>query len=594
MGLGSVTKGFKKAGKPFKKIAKGGKQMSKNLKGTTNAITKVGDKTREVMKSKEFQGAVAGAAMGGTSAAAAMGAVAGRQFSNKEKKDKADRKKQKAANAKNGKGGTSGYTDAVETIKAGKVGATNIGDVKETGRTQIRKSAQSNIGVADVDRTRVANAALADQSSLARAGNIGAAGVSKTGAITGATVDTTEQERFRTDQETLAADLQSTAPSAAEMQLRRTTDQNIANQLAIAQSRGGNVASAQRVAAQNIAQLNQQAAEQGAILRAGEQQQRQTLLGQTLAQGRGQDIELAQTQAGLTQQAATTSAQLASQENISEAQFAQQASIADKQLLASENALEAQLEQAIKTGNQSAINSVRAQQANITARRGEITAQLRTQVEQGNQKAEQELVVLQANLDNAIATGNTAAANSFIARQAEIEAEREKLNAQLATQTAIATQQSKDDRFSSIMNFKATKAAAKAQAKSDAKAQKTQLAGSLIAGGAAVIAAMSDERLKENIEDSDISIRQFLNALNPKKYDYKQAGKSILHKNKLIKMNPGKHVSVMAQDLEKTEIGKQMVADTPQGKVVDYAQGLAALFASIANVNKRVNKLEVV
>jgi hypothetical protein len=57
--------------------------------------------------------------------------------------------------------------------------------------------------------------------------------------------------------------------------------------------------------------------------------------------------------------------------------------------------------------------------------------------------------------------------------------------------------------------------------------------------------------------------------------------------------NPeGKVTSVMAQDLEKSKLGKQMVVDGPEGKMVNYGQGMAPLFAAIAELNQRTKKLE--
>ena len=103
------------------------------------------------------------------------------------------------------------------------------------------------------------------------------------------------------------------------------------------------------------------------------------------------------------------------------------------------------------------------------------------------------------------------------------------------------------------------------------------------AAGAAVGAAVfSDERLKENIstERGESILAEFLNNLKPAEYDY---------------INPihgkGKHVSVMAQDLEKSFLGRQMVIDTPEGKMVDYGQGLAFMLASKAYLNVRINEL---
>ena len=48
----------------------------------------------------------------------------------------------------------------------------------------------------------------------------------------------------------------------------------------------------------------------------------------------------------------------------------------------------------------------------------------------------------------------------------------------------------------------------------------------------------------------------------------------------------------MAQDLEKTTLGKQFVLDTPAGKLVDMGQGLAAILASQSYLNSRMKRLE--
>ena len=49
---------------------------------------------------------------------------------------------------------------------------------------------------------------------------------------------------------------------------------------------------------------------------------------------------------------------------------------------------------------------------------------------------------------------------------------------------------------------------------------------------------------------------------------------------------------VMAQDLEKSPMGASFVQDTPQGKMVDYGHGLAAILASQANIHDRLRQLE--
>jgi hypothetical protein len=48
----------------------------------------------------------------------------------------------------------------------------------------------------------------------------------------------------------------------------------------------------------------------------------------------------------------------------------------------------------------------------------------------------------------------------------------------------------------------------------------------------------------------------------------------------------------MAQELEKSELGRRLVKDTPSGKMVDYGRGLGTMLAAIADMNSRVKELE--
>ena len=111
-------------------------------------------------------------------------------------------------------------------------------------------------------------------------------------------------------------------------------------------------------------------------------------------------------------------------------------------------------------------------------------------------------------------------------------------------------------------------------------------------GGSGGASAASDKEaktdIKENKDDASKTISEFMDALKSYTYEYKKGAKQPEGKP-----NPeGEVKSVMAQDLEKTDLGKQMVTDTPDGKVVDYAQGMAPLLAAIAELNKRTKKLE--
>ena len=122
-----------------------------------------------------------------------------------------------------------------------------------------------------------------------------------------------------------------------------------------------------------------------------------------------------------------------------------------------------------------------------------------------------------------------------------------------------------------------------------AQQQQTQ---QFIGGAAASAAMLSDEDMKTNKQqssgDSSKVISDFMDALKSYTYEYKQGAKQPGDKP----TPKGEVKGVMAQDLEKTELGKQLVSDTEDGKVVDFAQGMAPLFAAIAELNKRTKKLE--
>ena len=48
----------------------------------------------------------------------------------------------------------------------------------------------------------------------------------------------------------------------------------------------------------------------------------------------------------------------------------------------------------------------------------------------------------------------------------------------------------------------------------------------------------------------------------------------------------------MAQDLEKSDIGKKAVIETDEGKMVDYSKLLPELLAATAQTHKKVSALE--
>lgn len=107
--------------------------------------------------------------------------------------------------------------------------------------------------------------------------------------------------------------------------------------------------------------------------------------------------------------------------------------------------------------------------------------------------------------------------------------------------------------------------------------------GGLLGGAGSIL---SDERLKKDIKPADDKIQDFLRKAGAHEYEYKDGAKD------LPGAGGGKHTGPMAQELEKSEIGKQMVVNTPEGKGIDFGKSMATLLSAIASVNKRIDSMD--
>lgn len=101
----------------------------------------------------------------------------------------------------------------------------------------------------------------------------------------------------------------------------------------------------------------------------------------------------------------------------------------------------------------------------------------------------------------------------------------------------------------------------------------------------------SDENLKTDKKaegSADFNPKSFLDKLQAYSYEYKQGAKN------MEGAGEGRHLSVMAQDLEKAgPVGQSMVQEDEQGnKSVDYGKGFGAILASQAQLNERLSQIE--
>jgi hypothetical protein len=94
--------------------------------------------------------------------------------------------------------------------------------------------------------------------------------------------------------------------------------------------------------------------------------------------------------------------------------------------------------------------------------------------------------------------------------------------------------------------------------------------------------AFSDEEMKTNIKPADLS--EMVGKLKAKKFQYKQPnGESY---------QDGTVTGIMAQDLEKSKLGKTLVSESPEGKMVDLKKAVPITMAAVSELAKKIKKLE--
>lgn len=104
-------------------------------------------------------------------------------------------------------------------------------------------------------------------------------------------------------------------------------------------------------------------------------------------------------------------------------------------------------------------------------------------------------------------------------------------------------------------------------------------AGGALGGGAL---ARSDENKKKDVSKADFEIESFLSNLVPYKFRYKNPEMD----------GQGQRVGIMAQDLEQSNEGDELVYDTPEGKVVDLEKAVPKILASLGYLNQKIEGMK--
>lgn len=176
-----------------------------------------------------------------------------------------------------------------------------------------------------------------------------------------------------------------------------------------------------------------------------------------------------------------------------------------------------------------------------------------------------------------------AGVNQDMAAQAANLRAQEMASAQDAyTQDLVRQQQSLQNLEGMKSGIAGATQALQAQRNADNAASKQGFIGNVMNAGATIF---SDEKLKKDVKEVDSkSIEEFLSNLKAKAFKYKSPnGESYQN---------GTVTGIMAQDLEKSKIGKDMVSDSDEGKQVDMKKAVPATLAAVADIMKRIKKLE--
>ena len=397
--------------------------------------------------------------------------------------------------------------------------------------------------------------------------------------VTGGPADASQQAQFRGQQQSLAQQLSAQSrgegPSVAGMQLKQATDRNLAQQLAMqAGASGANAAAARRQAANQAGVLGQQAAGQSAMLRLQEQQAAQQQLAGVTAQGRQADIAMATADADRNLRA-----NLANQGvdlDVLKANAAAGNAAAEANLRAElakmgldDAMIQSYLagETGLLTGQQQSLMQQQATAANARAQEAASKSSMMGGLMQAG-----------AAIGSAIATAGPAAAASDI-------------NVKKNIRPLTEEDQKKENKVEAqaVKNKKTLAEALKGIGKAG---QVKDLGGGIASAGDSVAKAImssksaeatSDEDVKEGVKPAGNKLDEVMDNLTASEYEYidDKYGDS------------GKHVSVMAQDLQKSEIGSRAVSETEDGSLqVDYAKLLPAILAESVQNRKKVTKLE--
>lgn len=446
--------------------------------------------------------------------------------------------------------------------------------------------------------------------TLGTASSVTAAGLGPANTISGAPVNDAASQGM---QSALAAKLMGqmngTEPSLAQLQMQQGLASALKNQQAAAASMRGagvNASLAMRNLGDQAASMRQGLVGQAAMARLAEQQGAMGQLGGLASGMRSQDLATAQH----LQQAQMFNAGAGNQFALQQAQFNQQANMANAEAANRFGLAQYQGNLGVMNANDQMVNAMYGarQHANDSAMQGELGAmeqwhKSQAQNYQSNEDAKKRRgafwggimgaggnLMSMSDEEQKTAIKTASGIGSAISAMAKKAPTSGPTNMAGYEDMGSSMGQSADG-----FKFGGEMAAPRAGGGGFDASQMTKLGsggwdanGSMANANAGMssanVSALSDEDQKASIAAGSPKLAGFYDALKAYSYRYKDPAKP--------GAGDGEFVSPMAQDLEKTALGKSMVKDTPEGKIVDYGKGFGAMLAGQAEFHDRLKKVE--
>jgi len=209
-----------------------------------------------------------------------------------------------------------------------------------------------------------------------------------------------------------------------------------------------------------------------------------------------------------------------------------------------------------------------------------------------NAQRNNQSLALREGLRAQAGAGQTAAGDSAMLRAQEMQSAQEAY-AQDLNRQQIALQNRESTKAGISSQTQQLQAGANLNQQQQTKKEFTRgmdmansmMKGSGSSGGGMAAMGGSDENIKKNVKNvSSKDLEDFAEKLNAKKFNYKQPNGE-LYQN-------GEVTGIMAQDLEKSKIGKTMVVESDEGKMVDFKRAVPVTMAAISDIMKRIKKIE--